>query len=224
MRQRGPPGDHTTPRALRAALPALLLGFLVWVASVALHVLAGLDLAQALSERLALGRVAAIVGAVAAGVVLAGAAQLARARSNNRWIPAALGFFLLWLAEVVLRLWSLALGGPATSELLAARILLANLAMLCLASAMRRILAGPGGGAGRAAASWSFTARAFALQLVAGVLLWFFLRADLIQLSGTLAAALWLGLTAPYAHAYLSLQRTAREVAAAETVAEILTG
>src|SRR5688572_29415780 len=211
-------GYDTSRRALRSALPALLLGFLIWVASVGLHALAGLDLTQALSERLALARVAAIVGAIAAGLVLAGAAQLARARDANRWIPAALAFFLLWLAEVVLRLTSLSTGD--SFELLAVRILLANLAMLCLASAMRRIL----GGGSRASASWSFSARAFALQLIAGVLLWFFLRADLIGVSGSLAAALWLCLTVPYAHAYLSLQRTARALAASETVAEILTG
>ena len=211
-------GYDTSRRALRSALPALLLGFLIWVASVGLHALAGLDLTQALSERLALARVAAIVGAIAAGLVLAGAAQLARARDANRWIPAALAFFLLWLAEVVLRLMALSTGG--SFELLLVRILLANLAMLCLASAMRRIL----GGGSRASASWSFSARAFALQLIAGMLLWFFLRADLIEASATLAAALWLFLVAPYAHAYLSLQRTARALAAAETVAEILTG
>ena len=220
MRHGSRGGFDTSRRALRSALPALLLGFLVWVASVGLHALAGLDLAQALSERLALARVAAIVGAIAAGLVLAGAAQLARARDANRWIPAALAFFLLWLAEVVLRLTSLSIGGPTTFELLPVRILLANLAMLCLASAMRRIL----GGGSRASASWSFSARAFALQLIAGVLLWFFLRADLIEASATLAAALWLFLVAPYAHAYLSLQRTARALAASETVAEILTG
>ena len=211
-------GYDTSRRALRSALPALLLGFLIWVASVGLHALAGLDLTQALSERLALARVAAIVGAIAAGLVLAGAAQLARARDANRWIPAALAFFLLWLAEVVLRLTSLSTGD--SFELLLVRILLANLALLCLASAMRRIL----GGGSRASLSWSFTARAFALQLIAGMLLWFFLRADLLEASATLAAALWLFLVAPYAHAYLSLQRTARALAASETVAEILTG
>jgi hypothetical protein len=218
---RGHPGGHDTRRrALRSALPALLAGFLAWMASIGLFALSGIDLARSLAERLALERVAAVVGALASGAVLAGAAQLARARLANRPIPSALCFFALWLGELLLRLWMLATGAEGAFDLLALRVLLANLAMVSLARAMLVIHAS---GAARAPRSWLSTQRAFGLQLGLGVLLAMALRAGLLAPSAPLSAFLWLLLVAPYVHAYLSLQRTARELAATETVAEFLT-
>jgi hypothetical protein len=211
-------GHDTRRRALRSALPALLVGFMVWMASVGIHALAGIDFARSLAERLALERVAAVVGALASGIVLVGAAQLARARLTNRPIPSALAFFALWLAELVLRLWMLATG-EESFDVLALRVLLANLAMVSLSRAM--LVIHPT--AGRAPRSWLLTQRGFGLQLCLGVLLAIALRTGLLAPSAPLSAALWLLLIAPYVHAYLSLQRTARELAATETVAEFLT-
>jgi hypothetical protein len=172
--------------------------------------------------------VAAALGALAAGLVLLGSAQLATARVSNRRVPSALSFFALWTAELVLRLWSLASGlGDGLGSgfgVLALRILLAGLAMLCFARAMRVITAE--GGRRAPLATWVTTGRWFAAQLALGAALWLALGAGVlapsVRASGSFGALLWLVLAAPYAHAYLSLQRTVRHVAATETLAEIL--
>jgi len=214
----------TSRRALRDALPPFLFGFSTWIVSVGLHAVAGIDLTSPLSERLALDRVAAALGALAAGLVLVGASLLVRARVSNRLVPSALAFFLFWLSELVLRLWTLAAGPERGFDLLAARILLAALAMLCLARAMYWIASE--GRRRTPLATWSATGRWFALQLLLAAVLWYALRTDLIppavRDAGLFDATLWLLLTAPYAHAYVSLQRTARFVAATETLAEML--
>lgn len=221
-------GYESTRRALRAALPPFLFGFLVFILSVGLYLAADRVDAWAAGPGPAGGLrielVGAALGALAAGLVLFGATQLATARVANRRVPSALSFFALWAAELVLRLWSLAGGLGDRFGLLALRILLAGLAMLCLARAMRVITAE--GSRRSPLATWVTTGRWFAAQLALGAALWLALGAGLlapaVSASGSFGALLWLVLAVPYAHAYLSLQRTVRHVAATETVAEIL--
>lgn len=219
-------GYESTRRALRAALPPFLFGFLVWILSVGLHLAADRVGAWTAGPGggLRIELVGAALGALAAGLVLFGAAQLATARVANRRVPSALWFFALWTAELLLRLWSLAGGLGDGFGLLALRILLAGLAMLCFARAMR-VLTGEGGRRSPLA-TWVTTGRWFAAQLALGAALWLALGAGLlapaVRSSGSFGALLWLLLAVPYAHAYLSLQRTVRHVAATETVAEIL--
>jgi hypothetical protein len=225
-------GYESTRRALRAALPPFLFGFLVWILSVGLHLAAGwvggCPAGPGPVGGLRIELVAAALGALAAGLVLLGSAQLATARVSNRRVPSALSFFALWTAELVLRLWSLASGlGDGLGSgfgVLALRILLAGLAMLCFARAMRVITAE--GGRRAPLATWVTTGRWFAAQLALGAALWLALGAGVlapsVRASGSFGALLWLVLAAPYAHAYLSLQRTVRHVAATETMAEIL--
>ena len=122
----------------------------------------------------------------------------------------AQGFFSFDFIPPHRQLWMLATGAEGAFDLLALRVLLANLAMVSLARAMLVIHAS---GAARAPRSWLSTQRAFGLQLGLGVLLAMALRAGLLAPSAPLSAFLWLLLVAPYVHAYLSLQRTARELA-----------
>ena len=224
-------GYDTSRRALRGALPPFLFGFSLWTLSVGLHVVESIELFAPLTERLNLGhfslvRLAAVFGAVAAGLILAGGAQLLRARVSNRRPWAALAFFALWLAELVLRLWTLASLPPTPGGLLATRAALAALAFFCLAGAMGRI-AGEGLPGGSVQRSWNATRNAFAAQLALGLAFALALGAadrtvNREHLGGLAHAALWIALALPYTHAWLSLQRTVRGVAATETVAEIL--
>ena len=195
---------ETSQRALRAALPPLFAGLLCLALSLGLWALPALPgLASALPP---------VIGAVGSGLVLVAALTLARTRLAGRPVPPFTVFFAFWLGELTLRLWSVTTAADPF-PLLAARLPLAALAMVALATGMRRVW--PKG------RSWSVTRALFVLQLLglAGIAL---LGAPEGDASATLRAAAWLGFVAPYAHLLVSLRRTVRWLAARESVAEIL--
>ena len=195
---------ETSQSALRAALPPMLAGFLCLAASVG---------AWALPP--AAGRVSAVLGALGSGSVLVAALALVRIRVAGRPVPWLTVFFALWLGELALRLWTMASptswSDPYT--VLAARLLLAALAMAALATGMRRVWP-----AGR---TWSRTRALFGLQLLglAGIAL---LGEPGRAAAPSFLAAAWLGFVAPYAHLFVSMRRTVRWVSARESVSEIL--
>jgi len=192
--------QETSQRELRAALPALFAGFLCLAVSVGLGALPWApDLASA------------VIGAVGSGLLLVAALTLARTRLVGRPVAPFTIFFALWLGELTLRLWTLATGTDPF-PLIAARLPLAALAMVALASGMLRVW--PEG------RTWSATRALFVAQLLglAGIALLGLPG----EVSPALRAAAWLGFVSPYAHVLASLRRTVRWLARRESVAEIL--
>ena len=217
----------TNRRALRAGIPWLTAGFVVLLASVGLRVLEAVPGLGWAASPTAAGAARA-AGALGSGLVLVGAALLARARVFGHHVGALLAFFGLWLGELVLRLWTLA-SGADPAGVVAARVVLAGAAMAALATGMLGVWerAEP---PRRVRDSWLVTRRLFGVQLAAcaAVPLAVWLAGESLEgqvgRPGLVAIAAWLAFAAPYAHLILSLQRSTRWVLRPESVAEILTG
>jgi hypothetical protein len=203
-------------RALRTSLPLILGGFGLLVLAAALFAIPSADLLQPLSERLRLRLVASVTGALGSGLMLVGAAQIARAKIAGCYSLSLLAFFGLWLGEFTLRIWTLA--GPGERfDLLLLRLILAACAMVALSTGMRWIWGDTPRGL---LATWRRTRGLFLLQLAV---------MPALALYGTGAgpatpnAALWLAFAVPYLHLFVSLRRSVRGVSSRESVADFLT-
>jgi hypothetical protein len=199
---------ESSRRALRGAILPILGGFLLMIVSVALW--------AASTDVRAIEVAAQIVGALGSGVLLMGALHLARASIDGRPSAWLLAFFVFWLAELALRLWTMA-GVEDPVRLRAVRILIGAAAMVSFASGVRRIW--PEG------RTWSVTRWLFALQLtaVAGLTLTGVPAPGESLAAQSFKAAAWLAFALPYAHLILSIRRTVRWLSGGDTVAEILT-
>ena len=92
-------GFDSNRRALRASLPLLLGGFLLLAVAAALVAVPSADALRPLVERLHLDLAATVVGALGSGLMLVGAAQIARAKIAGCYSLWLLAFFALWLGE-----------------------------------------------------------------------------------------------------------------------------
>jgi hypothetical protein len=191
----------TAQRALRSALPPLFGGLALLAVSVVLFTTWP-------------GVPASVIGALGSGLLLIGAWQLARARVEGAASFALVAFFWLWLGELVLRLWTFAGAGDPV-RLLVLRAVLAAAALVGLSTGLLGIW--------RDGDTWDRTRALFVFQLAC------IGAAFLVGLPGaggdnpTVQAVSWVIFVGPYAHLLFSLRRTARWVAARESVAEILT-
>ena len=216
---------ETHRRALRSGLPRI----------VAALVLLGLSIAvPALSDPLGVSlpvwaaRAVWATGAFGSGAMLMGLLELARARVAGRASLQLSAAFLLWCAELALRLWRASLE-PADGEVEGfLELLCANAAMLSLCGGMAWLLRARL--AQREAATWRLPRILFGLLLlmVAVLAVWVrFADLELAPEPATLAAkavALWLLFLAPWAALVRALRATVRFASRAQSTAEILTG
>lgn len=212
-------GFDSNHRALRASLPLLLIGFVLLASATALYAVPAADALRPLVERLRLELFATIAGALGSGLMLVGAAQIARAKIAGRYSLSLLAFFTLWLGEFTLRAWSLT--SPAEHfDLLVLRLALAAGAMIALSSGMLWIWDHNAPAEQRA--TWRRTRGLFVLQLLALPALALYGSSPGPGAPSAPAAALWLAFSLPYLHLFLSLRRSVRGVSSRESVADFL--
>jgi len=216
---------ETHRRAIRNGLPRV----------VAALVLLGLSLAvQALAEPLGLplplwpARAVWAAGALGSGAMLMGLLEFARARVGGRASAQLAAAFLLWSAELALRLYRASLE-PGTGEVFGLiELLCANAAMASLCGGMPWLLRAQR--APREAATWLLPRLLFVLFLLCAGALAAWVRLDGIDLAHELdtlsgsAATLWVLFLAPWAALVRSLRAAVRVASRTQSTAEILTG
>ncbi len=219
-------------RALRRALPLLLIGLVVLGAA-----LGGWTAQHLAPERTPRSLVALvrIAGATGSATFLVGLLELMRVRISHRpsaWFALA---FLAWVGEFALRLQSALAPGLADARGLdlAVRVLLGAVSISALSSGFLWAWdeAPPAG----ESASWRGVRRAFAAQLCVFASLWVgavvhgadrapgiaeLLAVVPFHIGPSLA---WLAFVGPYVLLFRALSRTARVLARAETTRTILT-
>lgn len=220
-------GFDSNRRALRASLPLLLGGFALLAIATALVAVPAADLLRPLVERLQFETLSAVLGALGSGLMLVGAAQLARAKIAGRYSLALLAFFALWLGEFLVRAWMMA-SVEARFDLLLLRLLLAACSMVALSTGMTWIW--DRNAPRNLLVSWRRTRGLFLFQLVvapalalSGVVTAGGAGGDGTHELNTMGAALWLAFIIPYAHLLASLRRSVIGVSQRESVAEFLT-
>ncbi|MCY3001908.1 MAG: hypothetical protein NTV21_08890 [Planctomycetota bacterium] len=216
---------ETHRRAMRSGLPRL----------VAALVLLGLSLAvPALAEPLGIplplwaARGVWATGALGSGAMLMGLLELARARVGGQGSAQLAAAFLLWCAELALRLYRASLEPGEGETVGLVELLCANAAMASLCGGMAWLLRAQR--APREAAIWLLPRVLFVLFLACAAALAAWVRLgdvdlalELDALAGS-AATLWVLFLAPWAALVRALRAAVRVASRTQSTAEILTG